>query len=87
MKSNFIYHRPQNYRQAYELKKRFGSGSVYWSGGTDLMRQWQTGAKYIEHCIDIRHAGLDYLTIENTCVRIGSALTVDELASSASAIL
>ncbi len=83
MKSRFSYHRPCSASAARELKSQLGKNAVYWAGGTDLLLQWQRGARGVEHCIDITHCGMDIFYADQKSIHIGAAVRLSTLEGAA----
>jgi carbon-monoxide dehydrogenase medium subunit len=73
------YHRPQGLMEAVELLKRKQPRTVVLGGGT-----WLTGEAPhdIEAVVDITNLGLNRIVIENNLLRIGAAVTHQQLVES-----
>ena len=84
MRSSFEYYRPANASEAQLLKAKLGKTAAYWAGGTDIILQWQRAKRHIEHCIDITHAGMNTIKVENDQIRIGATVTISDLEDAAS---
>lgn len=64
------YLRPTCVQEAVSLKRAHGPSAAYLAGGTDLMVVRPSG---VEVLIDIRHLGLNGVTVAEDLVRIGGA--------------
>jgi probable selenate reductase FAD-binding subunit len=62
------YHRPSSAAEAVRLKREYGARAVYLGGSTDLLVHRPAG---VEAAIDIRHAGIDYVRVDDSEVLIG----------------
>jgi len=78
--SRLEYVRPTTPAEAVRYLADFGSGAVFWAGGTDIGLAWKRGLVRPTHCIDLTGiTGLDGVTVRDGEARIGALTTLHDL--------
>lgn len=80
MKNVKAYFKPTTIAEAMKLLREHPGKGKLIAGGTNVVVDQDPALDYL---VDLHHLGLDYITEEETCVRIGACTTIQELYQSA----
>ncbi|MCW2842844.1 MAG: hypothetical protein JWN22_760 [Nocardioides sp.] len=79
IRTGLAYHAPESTREACALLADHGDGAAVLGGGTMLLPAMGRGEKTHDHVVDLRHLGLDGVTVTDDLVEIGARTTYSTL--------
>jgi len=75
------YFSPRDLNEAYSLLSRYGDTAIPIAGSTFFMSHREELFDEVEAVIDIKHLGLDYISLEKGALKLGATTTLSQIAN------